>query len=165
MNTSDGGAAQTNVKLVERSAWKPAKEEVVARNGLVTAMQPLAAEVGLDILKKGGNAVDAAVAIVFCNVVLEPYMANIGGMGYMLVHLAKEGKTVAIDFTCRAPGNAYPDMYPVIGPDLYQQLAKGPDRGGFDSLFFAVENEANHQGAMSVTVPTVCAEQPESRQR
>jgi gamma-glutamyltranspeptidase / glutathione hydrolase len=157
MNTNDGDAAQTNAMFVERSAWKPAKEEVVARNGLVTAMQPPAAEVGLEILKKGGNAIDAAVAMVFCNVVLEPYMANIGGMGYMLIHLAKEGKTVAIDFTCRAPRNAHPDMYPVIGPDLYQQLAKGPERGGFDSLFFAVENEANNKGPLSVTVPTVCA--------
>jgi len=157
MITSDEDVAQTNAMFVERSAWKPGKQEVVARNGLVTAMQPAAAEVGLEILKKGGNAVDAAVAMVFSNVVLEPYMANIGGMGYMLIHLAKEGKTVAIDFTCRAPRNAHPDMYSVFGPDLYHQLGKGPERGGFDSLFFAVENEANNKGPLSVTVPTVCA--------
>ena len=70
-----------------RSAWKANKEEVVAQHGVVTAMQPQSAEAGLAMLKQGGNAVDAAVAMGFCNVVLEPYMAVIGGMGYMLVHV------------------------------------------------------------------------------
>ena len=99
-----------------RSNWKPSKEEVVAENGIVSSMQPQSAEAGLAILKAGGNAVDAAVAMGFCNVVLEPYMATIAGMGYMLIHMAKEGKTVAIDFNGRAPRNASPDMYRVTGP-------------------------------------------------
>ena len=86
-----------------RSYWKANKAEVVAANGVVTAMQPQAAEAGLAILKQGGNAVDAAVAIGFCNVVLEPYMAVIGGMGYMLIHLAETGQTIGVDFNGRAP--------------------------------------------------------------
>jgi gamma-glutamyltranspeptidase/glutathione hydrolase len=74
-----------------RSHWKANKEEVIAHNGVVTAMQPPSAEAGLAMLKQGGNAVDAAVAMGFCNIVLEPYMAVIGGMGYMLVHMARKG--------------------------------------------------------------------------
>ena len=99
-----------------RTKWKPGKEEVVVQNGAVTSMQPQSAEAGLAMLKAGGNAVDAAVAMGFCNVVLEPYMATIGGMGYMLVHVASEGKTYAIDFNGRAPRNANPEMYNVTGP-------------------------------------------------
>ena len=88
----------------------------LAPNSAVTAMQPPSARAGLEMLKNGGNAIDAAVAMGFCNVVLEPYMATIGGMGYMFIHLAREGKTVAIDFNGRAPRKAHPEMYRVIGP-------------------------------------------------
>lgn len=129
-----------------RSSWKLDKEEVVAQNGIVTAMKPPCAEAGLGILKAGGNAIDAAVAIGFCNVVVEPYMATIGGMGYMLIHLAQEGKTVAIDFNGRAPRNAHPDMYSVIGP---------AEAGGY--TIFNVEDDANNRGQLCVTVPATCA--------
>ena len=137
-----------------RSKWKPGKEEVVAQNGAVTAMQPQAAEAGLEMLKRGGNAVDAGVAMGFCNVVVEPYMATIAGMGYMLIYLAKEGKTVAIDFNGRAPRNAYPDMYSVIGPAA---------AGGFH--VFNVEDDANRLGPLSVTVPATCAGLCEAHKR
>ena len=52
-------------------------------------MQPPSAEAGLEMLKTGGNAVDAAVAMAFCNIVLEPYMATVAGLGCMLIHLSK----------------------------------------------------------------------------
>jgi gamma-glutamyltranspeptidase/glutathione hydrolase len=128
------------------SRWRPKKEEVEAPNGLVTAMQPPSAEAGLEILKSGGNAVDAAVAMAFCNVVLEPYMATIAGMGYMLIYLAKKNKTIAVDFNGRAPQKAFPEMYRVTGP--------APD--GFIHLF-SVEDDANLQGPLSLTVPATCA--------
>ncbi|RMF86567.1 MAG: gamma-glutamyltransferase family protein [Nitrospinota bacterium] len=128
-----------------RSRWRPNKEEVVAPHGMVTAMQPPAAEAGLEILQQGGNAVDAAVAIGFCNVVLEPYMATIGGMGYMLIHLAATGKTVGIDFNGRAPQRASATMYKVTGPGVGSyQLAQ-------------VEGDANARGPLSITVPGTCA--------
>ncbi len=128
-----------------RSKWRPNKEEVVAPNGVVTAMQPPSAEAGLEILKKGGNAIDAAVAVGFCNIVVEPYMANIGGMGYMVIHQAKTGKTIGIDFNGRAPRGASATMYKVIGPSTGSyQLAQ-------------VEHNANEEGALSVTVPGTCA--------
>lgn len=157
MNDRNNEHERNDIAHVFRSSWKPGKEEVVTKNGMVTAMQPLSAEAGLEVLKKGGNAIDSAVAMIFCNVVIEPYMANIGGMGYMLVYLAKEGKTVSIDFTCRAPRNARPDMYRVLDPDGSQKQEVGPQTGGFTSLYFSVEDDANIQGALSVTVPTLCA--------
>ncbi len=137
-----------------RTKWKPGKEEVVAQNGAVTSMQPQSAEAGLAMLKAGGNAVDAAVAMGFCNVVLEPYMATIGGMGYMLVHVASEGKTYAIDFNGRAPRKANPEMYNVTGP---------APAGGIH--LFDVEGEANREGPLSVTVPATCAGLCEAHQR
>lgn len=129
-----------------RSVWNPSKLEVVAENGAVTAMQPPSAEAGMAMLKAGGNAVDAAVAMAFCNIVLEPYMATIAGMGYMLVHMAGEGKTYAIDFNGRAPRAAHTDMYNVIG---------AAPAGGIQ--LFDVEGGANQDGPLSVTVPATCA--------
>ncbi len=130
------------------------KEEVVAGNGVVTAMHPEGAEAGLRILKAGGNAVDAAVCIAFCNVVLEPDMATIAGLGYMLVHVASEGRTYAIDFNSRAPRNARPDMYDVIGPST---------EGGFQT--FQVRDDANNIGPLSVSIPATCAGLCEAHRR
>jgi len=129
-----------------RSHWKSNKEEVVAENGVVTAMQPQSAEAGLAILKQGGNAIDAAVAMGFCNVVLEPYMATIGGMGYMLVHLAESGQTIGLDFNGRAPRQAHPEMFDVLGPAA---------PGGIN--VFRTRDDANVSGPLSVTVPATCA--------
>ena len=115
-----------------RSHWKSNKEEVVAENGVVTAMQPQSAEAGLAILKQGGNAVDAAVAMGFCNVVLEPYMATIGGMGYMLVHLAESGQTIGLDFNGRAPRRATPYRSPsgASSPSDVSSAPGAPVRAG-----------------------------------
>jgi gamma-glutamyltranspeptidase/glutathione hydrolase len=129
-----------------RSHWKANKEEVVAEHGVVTAMQPPSAEAGLAMLKAGGNAVDAAVAMGFCNVVLEPYMAVIGGMGYMLVHMAHTGQTVGLDFNGRAPRQAHAEMFDVLGP---------APAGGIN--VFSVKGDANRTGALSITVPGTCA--------
>ena len=137
-----------------RSNWKPGKEEVVAENGAVTAMTPQSAEAGLEMLKRGGNAVDAAVAIGFCNVVVEPYMATIGGMGYMLVHMAAEGRTYAIDFNGRAPRAARPNMYRVLGP---------APAAGFH--VFEVEDSANREGPLAASVPATCAGLCEAHRR
>lgn len=81
---------------------------------MVVAQEPLAAGVGIEILKRGGNAIDAAVAIGFALAVTHPSAGNIGGGGFMLVRLA-DGKNYFIDFREEAPGKATRDMY--IGPD------------------------------------------------
>lgn len=81
------------------------------RNGVVAAAKPQASQVGVDILKKGGNAVDAAIGTAFALGVLEPNASGIGGGGFMIVKLAKMKEAVVIDFREVAPGAAKPDMY------------------------------------------------------
>ncbi|MDP0493955.1 MAG: gamma-glutamyltransferase, partial [Fusobacterium sp. JB021] len=81
-----------------------------AKNGVVAAAKPEASKVGVEILKKGGNAVDAAVAAAFAVGVLEPNASGIGGGGFMLIKPA-HGESVIIDFREEAPGKATPDMY------------------------------------------------------
>jgi gamma-glutamyltranspeptidase/glutathione hydrolase len=87
-----------------------AHEPVFARKGLVVAQEPLAADVGVAVLKSGGNAVDAAVAVGFALAVTHPFAGNIGGGGFMLIRLA-DGRTTFIDFREKAPHKATRNMY------------------------------------------------------
>ena len=84
---------------------------VWAANGMVSAQEQIAAEVGRDILAQGGNAVDAGVAVAFALAVTLPRAGNIGGGGFMLVHDAKTGETHAIDYREMAPAGATRDMF------------------------------------------------------
>lgn len=88
------------------SAHEPAR----ARHGMVVADEPLAADVGVAVLKSGGNAVDAAVAVGFALAVTHPFAGNLGGGGFMLVRFA-DGRSTFIDFRERAPEKASRDMY------------------------------------------------------
>jgi gamma-glutamyltranspeptidase/glutathione hydrolase len=83
---------------------------VRAQHGMVVAQEPFAADVGLQILKNGGNAVDAAVAVGFALAVTHPKAGNIGGGGFMLIRMAN-GKTTFFDFREAAPQKASRDMY------------------------------------------------------
>ncbi|WP_425349679.1 gamma-glutamyltransferase [Pseudorhodoplanes sinuspersici] len=81
----------------------PAVQPVTARNGMVVAQEALAARIGADILKAGGNAVDAAVATGFAMAVTYPRAGNIGGGGFMVIHLQKNRQDIAIDYREMAP--------------------------------------------------------------
>lgn len=83
----------------------------LSRTGLVVSQEAVASAVGADILAAGGNAVDAAVATGFALAVTLPQAGNLGGGGFMLVHLAEEGRTVAIDYRETAPGAAGRDVF------------------------------------------------------
>ena len=85
--------------------------EVVGRNGMVVSVDQFASQVGIDILKKGGNAVDAAVAVGFALAVTYPAAGNIGGGGFMIIRFPETGESVAVDFREMAPGLATSDMY------------------------------------------------------
>jgi gamma-glutamyltranspeptidase/glutathione hydrolase len=84
---------------------------VRAAHGMVVATEPRAAEAGLDILKRGGNAVDAAVAVGFALAVTHPLAGNIGGGGFMVVRLAATGDVKVIDYRELAPAAASETMY------------------------------------------------------
>jgi gamma-glutamyltranspeptidase/glutathione hydrolase len=83
---------------------------VLARQAMVVSSQHLATEVGLRILKEGGNAVDAAVAVGYALAVVDPCCGNIGGGGFMTIHLAN-GRNLFLDFREKAPLKATPTMY------------------------------------------------------
>ncbi len=84
---------------------------VTARNGMVVAQEGRAARIGVDILEHGGNAVDAAVAVGFALAVTLPKAGNLGGGGFMLVHLAERNRDVAIDYREAAPHDTPPDVF------------------------------------------------------
>ena len=85
-------------------------DPVRGQNGMVVSSSKLSSLVGIEILKKGGNAVDAAVAVGFALAVTYPSAGNIGGGGFMVIHL-KNGNNTTIDFRETAPLNAYREMY------------------------------------------------------
>lgn len=87
-----------------------ARQPVRAQHGMVVAEEPNATDVGVAILKAGGNAVDAAIAVGFALAVTHPSAGNLGGGGFMLVRLA-DGKTSFLDFRERAPEAASRNMY------------------------------------------------------
>jgi gamma-glutamyltranspeptidase/glutathione hydrolase len=87
---------------------------ITAKHAMVVAQEPLAAEAGLDVLKHGGNAIDAAIAVGFALAVTYPVAGNIGGGGFMLIRLA-DGRTAFFDFREEAPLAATRNMY--LGPN------------------------------------------------
>ncbi len=104
---------------------------VRAQNGMVASEHEIASQVGLDILKRGGNAVDAAVAVGFTLAVVLPHAGNLGGGGFLIVHDAQSGKNIALDFREMAPRRASRDMYLdengniIAGKSLYSHDAIG----------------------------------------
>src|ERR1700674_1554102 len=87
-----------------------AREPVRARHAMVGAQEPIATDVGVQVLRDGGNAVDAAVAIGFALAVTHPYAGNLGGGGFLLARFA-DGRTTFLDFRECAPAKATRNMY------------------------------------------------------
>lgn len=91
---------------VEEDVFHPVR----ATQGMVASVDAMATQVGVDILKQGGNAVDAAVAVGYALAVTHPQAGNLGGGGFMLLR-TKDGNTTAIDFREMAPAGATRDMF------------------------------------------------------
>ena len=123
--------------------WQIRKPAVVGRRGLVATQHHLASEVGADVLRRGGNAVDAAVAAGLALGTVEPWMSGIGGGGYMTIHRAGEERTEVVEFGMRAPLAATPEDYP---------LAPGVT-GAATFHWPQVERDANVHGPLAIAVP------------
>lgn len=110
--------------------------QAVAPQAMVVTPNEAASQIGLEILKKGGNAADSAIAVSFALAVLRPQSTGLGGGGFLLFYLKEKNKTIAIDFREFAPAQASRDMYLVNGE------AKG---------------ELSRDGALAVAVPRLVA--------
>jgi gamma-glutamyltranspeptidase/glutathione hydrolase len=102
-----------------------ASHAVAAEHGMVVAQEKVAARIGADVLKRGGNAVDAAVATGFAMAVTYPRAGNIGGGGFMVIHSAQRGEDVAIDYRETAPAATTPTIF--LGADGKPDIAKSRD--------------------------------------
>jgi len=125
----------------ERSEWLIEKTEAIADHGMVTADQPLAARAGLDALRAGGNAVDAAVTAAFAMGVVEPFTSGVGGVAVAVIRTA-DGHTAVIDGSTTAPLGAREDMF----------RAAASGTAGMYGWPATVGNE-NNVGPRSVGVP------------
>src|SRR5699024_11550422 len=112
------------------SSLQPLAQSSEYKNSAVVTAQPRASEVGVDVLKNGGNAIDAAIAVKFALAVVYPNAGNLGGGGF-LVYRDKEGNVSSLDFREKAPLAAHRDMYldenedPITELSLFGSLLAG----------------------------------------
>jgi gamma-glutamyltranspeptidase/glutathione hydrolase len=107
LSVSFAAAAQQQAIFSDRDLVHP----VYGRNGMVASQEAVATGIGLEVLQQGGNAVDAAVSVAFALAVTLPRAGNLGGGGFMVVHDAESGETVAIDYREMSGEAAFRDMY------------------------------------------------------
>jgi gamma-glutamyltranspeptidase / glutathione hydrolase len=140
----------------QRSQWIIDKSEAVGKGGMVTAMHPLAAEAGAEILKKGGNAIDAAIATAFAVGVAEPQSSGVGGIAFMAYSPANDPlTTICLDGTSVLPGNIRPDEFDVLPGDEVAGMYRWP----------ATKDDANNTGWRASAVPGMPALMGEGHSR
>lgn len=125
-------------------AWRPSYDEVRSTGGMVTAPDTQVSEAGAEILRRGGNAVDAAVAAAFADGVVQPSMAGVGGSTFLVIGHAESDRYVSIDGNMVTPAAARPEEYP---------LAETPPGAASFYGWPPVEGDANVVGPRSVAVP------------
>lgn len=99
------------------------QKKATGSNGAVSSAHPLASETGINIMKQGGNAIDAAIATQLALAVVYPAAGNIGGGGFTVIHLAN-GKNLTIDYREKAPATAHRDMYLDAAGNAQTQLSQ-----------------------------------------
>lgn len=131
-------AAETTAaeQVADDGEWKPYDDagqikrddrDGNGKNGVVSTGKYEASKIGAEIIKNGGNAVDAAVAVAFALGVCEPQSSGLGGGGFMMIHTAKTGENVFVDFREPAPEKATPGMWPM---DAAGEVDKSKWEGG-----------------------------------
>lgn len=103
-----GHIFSTDLPIIE---YKSVNHPIISDNGMVVSQRMIASEVGADILRQGGNAVDAAVATGLALAVVLPRAGNLAGGGFMVLHLADQDKTITIDYREKAPALAHRDLF------------------------------------------------------
>jgi len=127
------------------SAFSASRAPLRGSEAMVVSTSPRATDVGVEILKSGGNAVDAAIAVGFALAVTHPAAGNIGGGGFMVLHLAEKGEEHTLDYREKAPAAASSDMYldeagnPIEGLSINGYLASGVP-GSVAGLYKAWKN-------------------------
>src|SRR4249920_1652507 len=126
--------------------WHVRKPLARSRRGIVATQNRVAGEAGARALAAGGNAVDAAVTAGFALAAVEPWNSGLGGIGYMLVYLAKENRVEVVDFGPVSPRALDPADFPLSGGfagDLFAWPAVKEDRNVHGPLSFAVPGEVD----------------------
>ena len=122
---------------------------VVGESGMVVSQEALASAVGARILERGGNAVDAAVAVGFALAVTLPQAGNLGGGGFMLVHLAQGDRTIAIDYREMAPAAAHRDLFVGADGQVDTELARFSHRSaGVPGTVAGLLHALEHYGSL-----------------
>ena len=133
--------------MSHRTTWRFDRDEATSPNGVVAAKHELAAEAGAEVLREGGNAVDAVAAAGFVAGVVEPFMSGVGGGGFLVAHFPERNERVVVDHAMVAPSAAAPNMYSLAG-------------SGTDSDMFGWQKEqddANIHGYLAAAVPGTVA--------
>ncbi|MFP3952241.1 MAG: gamma-glutamyltransferase [Candidatus Bathyarchaeia archaeon] len=139
--------------LLQQRKWRGSSRlDCIAENGMVSSKHPLISKTGVEMMRRGGNAVDAAVAAAFMDCVVEPGMNGIGGEGVMAIHLASD-ENIIIDYVGRPSKDCTPDMY---------ELEEGTDSSwGWSN----VKNDENRVGHKACTTPGTVAGLTEALER
>jgi gamma-glutamyltranspeptidase / glutathione hydrolase len=131
------------------------KPATVSKGGIVATQSRKAAEIGAEVLKAGGDCVDAVIATTFALGVLEPWMSGVGGGGAMVLYRAREDKYEVIDYGMRAPDSLRAEDYPLTGHGAASDIFPWP----------RVKDDRNLHGPGSIAVPGVVAGMEEAHRR
>lgn len=130
-----------------------APAHVYAQSAAVASAHPLATDAGIEVLKKGGNAFDAAIAVTATLAVVEPYSSGIGGGGFWLLHINKDNRDVMVDGRERAPLAASRTMYLDENKNVVPSASiNGPLSAGIPGVPAAIEHLALNYGKLPLTV-------------